>query len=103
MMLDVMHLAAKMLVREALCQKLRHPCPRAAVSPARQYERRTRTPQQQITELAREMGRAVLVECDVIDVGQCNSSFRQTISDRLRRETGPMLLSTESFLLRRRD
>ena len=52
----------------------------------------------QIGELPEEIGPAVLIDGDVLDVGQREICLPQAIGDRLGREAGPMLYAAESLL-----
>ena len=56
-----------------------------------------------ISQFPQEIGPAVLIDGDVLDIGERDARFPQTIGDRLRREAGPMLDATKSLLFRRRN
>ena len=58
---------------------------------------------QQIAKLTDEVSPAVLIDRDVVHVTQTNPCLAQAIADRLRRKTGPVLLTAKSLLLRGGD
>ena len=54
---------------------------------------------QQIAKLTDEVGPAVLIDRDVVNVTQSNSRLTQTILNRLNREPGPVLHPAKALLL----
>ena len=54
-------------------------------------------------QLADEIGTAVLIDRDVIDVGHRDPGLAQTECDRLRGKAGPVLDAAEALLFRGRD
>src|SRR5687767_6338650 len=44
------------------------------------------------------MGPAVLIDCNILNVGKPKSGFLQAVGDCLRRKTSPMLDAPEAFL-----
>jgi hypothetical protein len=54
-------------------------------------------------QLAEKMGAAVLIDRDVIDVGQRDASLSKTECDRLRRIAGPVFDAAKALLFRGRD
>ena len=57
----------------------------------------------QIGKLPEEIGPAVLIDRDMLDVGQLKTCLPQAVGDRLRRKAGPVLDAAEALLLRCRD
>src|SRR5437763_12673868 len=56
-----------------------------------------------VGQLPEQIGPVVLINGDVLDIGQSEAGFTQTVSDRLRRKAGPMLDATKSLLFCRRN
>src|SRR5262249_28288511 len=57
----------------------------------------------QIGQLSKEIGSAILVDRDMLDIRETKACFPQTIADRLAREAGPMLYAAEPLLFCGRD
>ena len=89
MMLDLMHLAAKALAGKVRCQQIRDALARAPVLEPVEHEPEVRALRHQIGELPEEIGPAVLIDGDVLDIGEREARFPQAIGDRLRRESQP--------------
>jgi hypothetical protein len=53
--------------------------------------------------LTHNIGAAILIDRDVIDVGQRDAGLGQTECDRLQGKAGPVLDAAEALLLRGRD
>ena len=58
---------------------------------------------QQVAELAQQIGATVLIDRDMIDVGERDACLAQAIGDRLRGKARPMLDAAEALLLGGRD
>src|SRR5207249_973425 len=103
MMLDIVEHAAKALTGKCFGQQLRDRLPLAAVPQPIYRNSVARKMGYRIADHAKEIGATVLVDGDMIQIGQSNPGFTQTKRDRLARETRPMLDAPKSFLLGRRD
>src|ERR1700756_2121595 len=53
-----------------------------------------------VSKLAMEIGPAVLVDGDVLDISKSNAGFPKAIGDRLGRKPGPVLHSAKPLLFR---
>ena len=71
----------------------------APIAPARDDQREIRPMAQQIAELAKEVGPAVLIDGDVVHIAQIHLGLAQAICDSLRWKTCPMLHAAKAFLL----
>src|SRR5574341_209254 len=96
--LDAVDLTGELLAREHLREKLSGVGALGAEADLLQHqlERRTRT--DQVSKLAAEVGAGVLVECDVGNVRKSNACLVQTVADRFRRKTCPVLNATKALL-----
>src|SRR5687767_8900468 len=103
MMLDPVHLSVEWVTRKIGRQQFRDASARLPVFEPVEDEREIRTGEQQIGQLAKEIGAIVLVDGHVLDVTQRHARFSQTIRDRLRWKAGPMLDAAEPLLLCRRN
>ena len=83
MMLDLMHVTAKLLAGETLIQEL---CDAPACSPVPkpvEHKPHTRTLQEYVAELPEKVGPAILVHRNVVDLGKRNAGLLQAIGDGL--------------------
>src|SRR4051812_36973889 len=100
MMLDVMQCGAQPVAREQGGETLREPLTGAPVPYALKHKANSGAGGQQISELARQLCRAVLVDREMVDIAKAQLAFTQAIRDRLRRKSGPMLDPAKPLLLR---
>jgi hypothetical protein len=103
MMFDPVHLAMKSLARAIYFQHIRNALARATVLEPMDDKLRVHAPRRQIGELPQEISAIILIDRDMLNVGQPDTRFSQAVSDRLGWEAGPMLHTTKAFLLRRSD
>ena len=58
---------------------------------------------QHVGDLAKEVGPAVLIDGDVVDLREREFTLAQAVGDRLRGKPGPVLDPVEALLFRRRN
>src|SRR5262249_10140813 len=88
---DVVNFAPKALAGRGFRQKFGNSFALAPVPQTVEHEPNVRHVGYQIADLAREVGAAVLIDGNMIQVGQRYPCFAQTISDGLRGKSRPML------------
>ena len=99
MMLDRMDLPSESRAGQRRQLALDRSAPAAVAQPVEQQQR-LRPRGQDVPQAARGVGARVAVDGHVRDIGRRDARFSQTISDRLRRKTGPVLDTAEALLLR---
>ncbi len=97
-MLDGVDLAAECRPR-CLRQQARNARPIVPVAQAVEHQRGIGDAAQQVADLAQQMRTAVLVDCDVVDVGEAHAGLAQAIGDGLGGKAGPVLDAAEALLL----
>jgi hypothetical protein len=102
-MLDPVHLAMKALSWEVRHQQLLNAPARLSVLEPVENEREVWTLGQYVGHLPEQIGPVVLINGDVLDIGEPEARFAQAVGDRVRREAGPMLQAAKSLLFRRRN
>src|SRR5271166_6879989 len=100
-MLDVVKLAGEALPGKLLGEEHGERLALLPVPQAIEHEADARGRGDEIAELAQPVGAAVLVDGDMIDVGERESRLAQAVGDCLRREPGPMLKAPKALLLGR--
>src|SRR5262245_44508594 len=75
----------------------------ATISYPAEHEVEVGSTRDEIRNLAPEIGPTVLVESNVIYIGQLYTGFPQAVGHSLRRKSGPMLDTPEALFLGRRD
>jgi hypothetical protein len=103
MMLDVVIRAAKALAGKFLCEQLGERIAPAPVCEAITHQAHMRDRRDEIADLAQAVGATVLIDGDMIDVGEGEPRLAQAIGDGLGGESRPMLDAPEALLFRRRD
>jgi hypothetical protein len=101
--LDVVEGAAKALSGKRGLEQFGNPLPLAAGTDALAQQRQLRRMGQQPGEPAQRLGAAVLVDGDMVDIGEPQPSLAKAISDGVRRKPGPVLDSAEALLFGGRD
>ena len=99
MMLDGMHGAAELLLRQVPLEVAGDVGAIAALAQAIQHIARADARGQHIGELAPAVGAVVAVDRDVLDVAQRDPGLGQAIADRFAGEAAPMLDAPEALLL----
>jgi hypothetical protein len=95
--LDVVEPASEGLPGESLGQQLRRALALAAVAETVAYQAQIRDMEHEIAELVHEVRTAVLIERNVLDIGQANPGFAQAIGNGLGRKSSPVLHAPEAF------
>src|SRR5215467_2531956 len=103
MMLDRVESRTRGLVRVCLRQQVRQGGPRPPIAQSLAHQGEARTFANEIANLAQKVRAAVLIERDMIHVGQAHAGLTQTIIDGLRGKTRPVLDATEALLLGRSE
>src|SRR3954469_13201892 len=102
-MLDIVPFRAQPVTGEQGGETMREPVTSAPVPEALKHKTGVGTGGREIGELARQLRRAVLVDCDMVEIAEVQPGFPQAICDRLRRKSGPVLDAAKSLFLHRRD
>src|SRR6266567_288647 len=97
--LDGVELCTETLPRERPLQERWNGRAAAAVGQPMEHERRAQAMAEDITDLAQQIEAAVLVERDVVHIGQLDARLAQAIGDRLCGKAGPMLDTAKALLL----
>src|SRR5262249_49609460 len=103
MMFNAMHLATELFVGKARCKQIRDGLTCVPVLKAVEHKSDIGALCHQIGQLSKEIGSAILVDRDMLDIRETKACFPQTIADRLAREAGPMLYAAEPLLFCGRD
>ncbi len=98
-MFDRMHAAAKCLAGKRPGEMRLDAGTLAPVAQAFEHQAQVRAPRQREGELPAEVGRRVLVDGDVLDVGERHARLVETIADGHLRKAGPVLDAAEALLL----
>ena len=100
MMFNWMDRRADSFAGERLLKKCGDPRPRTPITEPSEHQIDVRALREKVAYFAQEVGATVLIKRDVVYIRELNACLTQTISDRLRRKSCPMLYTTESLLLR---
>src|SRR5262249_39167687 len=84
-------------------QQPRHINASPTILPPAPHQTWIRTLRQYVVQLADEIGTAVLIDCNVIDVRQRDTGLGETKCDRLQGKAGPVFDATEPLLFSSRD
>src|SRR5262249_35793250 len=103
MMLDCVELPASYLTRKGLLQKTPNVRARTTITEPVQHQIDGRPLRQKIYNLAHELRTIILIEGDMVHIGELHACLTQAISSSLRRKSCPMLDAAEPFLLGSRD
>src|SRR5262249_41806169 len=101
MMLNLMHLCTEVLAGKARGHQFRDISSSAPVLQAVEHESEVRTLRHQIGKLPEEIGPAVLIDRNMLNIGKGEACFPQAVGNCLRREASPMLHAAEALLFRR--
>ena len=99
MMLDRMHGAAEVLLRQVALEIARDIGALAALTQPAQHIARTDARRQYVDQLAPTVRTIVAVDRDVVDVAQGDAGFGQAIADRFAGKATPVLDPPEPLLL----
>src|ERR1700730_6676098 len=102
-MLDRVDCRADSFARERLLEKSGDPGSRTPIAQSPEHQIDVRAHCNKVAYFPQQVGPTVLIKGDVIYIREPDPCFTQTISDRLRRESRPMLCTAESLLLRGSD
>src|SRR5215467_269154 len=91
MVFDIVGRTAKVIGGKCLGEELWNLPPLAAIPEAAEHEADFGRMKRKICDLAPAVSAAVLVDRDMIHIGQAQPCVLQAIGDRLRGEPGPML------------
>src|SRR5262249_2734122 len=100
MMFNWMDRRADSFAGERMLKKCRDPRPSTQNPPQSVNQTDVRSFGEKVAYFAHQVGATVLIKRDVVYIRELNACFSQTISDRLRRNSCPILYTTESLLLR---
>ena len=103
MMFNVVHPSMEVLAREGCSHQFRNASSSAPILQAAQHESEVRPLRYNIGQLPKEIGPAVLIDRDVLNIGKLETRFPQAVGNCLRREARTMLHAAEPLLFRRRD
>src|SRR5690242_5709888 len=103
MVFDGVQLTRPRSTRKRRSQVLAHSDPLAPVANAVDDQRKVRSSGQCERDLLYKIGLRILIDRDVMDLGELDTPSLQTIPDRLRRKARPVLDPPEALLLRSRD
>src|SRR5262249_34672349 len=84
-------------------QQPRHIDASPTILPPAPHQTWIRTLRQYVVQLADEIGTAVLIDCNVIDVRQRDTGLGETKCDRLQGKAGPVFDAAEPLLFSSRD
>src|SRR5262249_36472981 len=101
MVLNLVHLAAEVLARKARGHQFRDVSSSTPVLEAVKHESEVRALRHQIGQLPEEIGPAVLIDRNMLNVGKGDAGFPQAVGNRLRWEASPMLHAAEAFFFSR--
>src|SRR5262249_27243283 len=99
-MLDVVHLTLKAIAGKCFGQQFTHVLPFSAVAKPLKDQRRIGTLPGEISKFAPEVGAAVLIERDMIQLAETDAGFAQAISDRLGGKSRPVLDAAKALFFR---
>src|ERR1035437_642801 len=100
-MFDIVERALKAVPRHGLCQQFGNALALATISDLLKHQREIRPMDEEIADLPQQIGPDVLIDRDMLDIGQRETRFPQAIGDGLRWKASPMLDPGEPFLFRR--
>src|SRR5262249_32153435 len=100
MMLNLVHLATEVLAGKVRGHQFRDISSSAPVPQAVKHESEVRALRHQIGQLPKEIGSAVLIDRNMLNIGKGEACFPQAVSNCLRREASPMLHAAEALLFR---
>src|SRR5262245_57855567 len=98
MVLHRMNQSIQYAARHALPLQDPNIAPRLPILPAAPHQAWIWTLCQDVVQLADEIGTAVLIDRDVVDLGQRDTRLAQTKCDRLRGKASPVLDAAKAFL-----
>src|SRR5215207_292513 len=98
-MLDGMHGAAKLVVRQRLLEIAGDVGALAALAQPAEHVGRADARGQDVAELAPAVGAVVTVDRDMLDVGERDAGLSQAIADRFAGKAAPVLDAAEALLL----
>ena len=98
-MLDPINFTPKMLTGKALRQQLINSLPRAAVPKPFEDKPGIEAMTDEVAKLPQKVGATVLIDGNVIDIGEGKSGFIQAIGDCLRRKACPVFHPPKTLLL----
>src|SRR5262249_5178763 len=101
MMLNLVHLAAEALAGKARCHQFGDISSSPPVLQAVKHESEVRALRHQIGQLPEEIGPAVLIYRNMLNIGKGEACFPQAIGNCLRWKASPVLHTAEPLLLRR--
>ena len=101
MMLNLVHRATEALAGKALGHQFRDISSSASVLQAVKHESEVRALRHQIGQLPEEIGPAVLIDRNMLNIGQGEACFPQAVGNCLRGKASPMLHAAEALLFRR--
>src|SRR5262249_23253403 len=101
MVLNLVHLAAEVLAGKARGHQFRDISSSTPVLQAVKHKSEVRALRHQIGQLPEEIGPAVLIDRNMLNIRKGEAGFPQAVGNCLRRETSPMLHAAEALLFRR--
>ncbi len=96
--LDVVERAAKAVAGKCLGEELGNLLPLAAVPETAEHQADVGRMGRQIGDLAHAVGAAVLIDRDMVDIGEAQPGFAQAVGDGLRGKPRPMLDAAKALL-----
>src|SRR5262245_3437093 len=95
MVLNLVHLATEMLTGKVRGHQFRDVSSSAPVLQAVKHESEVRALRHQVGQLPEEIGPAVLIDRNMLNVGKGEVGFPQAVGNRLRWKASPMLHAAE--------